>query len=512
LCFQALNKKALKMSNPNQPQNFGIPPINNAAPYDNRPQGQPVPGSMQQPIQPLSQTQVQTQQPLQQGQPISQILTQTANKPNADQMKSAANKINPPKAGEKKDGGEKSKAGKKLLIFLMCFGAFLVPIPRQVGGEVEIEGTPSTNQALIRPEIGGTVEKILAKTGQPIKAGETIAIIKNWDLEEKTFEAEKQLARLKASLGPIQSQIRVAQEEYQRSAEEANRQKAESDFVQGQASSITQESAPPRIEQTRKQLEQVNLQAESLSQKASLHKYLADEGVYPRQSALQSAYEAASAVKQTQALKAQLQAEESELKERSTEALPKSNVTARAASANLSRVQSAREELYATQSQIREQEKQIDLYEKQKDQLNLKSPIDGIILTLKTDLLLGQNFNRGDTLAIVANPSRVKVSVQLSEEERSYIEVGQKANVRFRAIPNKVFKGIVDQIAPVTSETGEQTSKRRIWSVSIVLDNPGNTMKPGMTGYSKIQTGKWSPIIELTWTEIYKAFRLDRYI
>jgi biotin carboxyl carrier protein len=287
----------------------------------------------------------------------------------------------------------------------------------------------------------------------------------------------------------------------------------ESDYIQKQATSLANpNNSSPRIESTKKQLEQIELQAESLSQRASLHKYLADEGVYPKQSALQSAYEAASAVKQSEALAAQLKAEKSELQERAVEDLPKLRESRRATQANLRRFEATQQELLSNKSQIQEAQKQLDIYNKQKDQLVLKAPIDGSVLTLKTDLLLGQNFNKGDTIAVIGNLSRVSITLQLPEEDRAYVKKGQTVTARIRALQDEVFKGSVDEIAPVTSETGKETSLRRIWDIDMVLDNPQGTLRPGMTGYAKIDTGHWRPMLLLAWDEVYKSFRLDRYI
>jgi multidrug efflux pump subunit AcrA (membrane-fusion protein) len=438
-------------------------------------------------------------------------------------LKNAAGQVSKAPSGKKIEAGRPAngkakeaapKSNRKLIYSLVFVALLIVPImPKQVGGEIEIDGTPATNQALLRPSLGGTVKEINVKTGQEVKKGDVIAVIRNWEIEEKVLEAEKQLSRLKASLGPLKAQARVAEQEYQKTKEEFNRQKAESSYIQLQAKGLQENNAaPPRIEQTRKQLEQITLQAQSLSQKAALHKYLSDQGVFPKQSALQTAYEAASAAKQAQALSAQVRAEEAELKERSIEDVSKLNLTSKAASANHERYSSVSEEMKATYAQISGLEKQIELYKEQQNELVLKSPIDGVILTLKTDSLLGQNFNRGDTVAVVGDLSKVKIKLQLPEEERAYTKVGQKVSARFRAVPDQVFSGEVAQIAPVTSETGEQTNRRRIWEIVMELSNPDTTLRPGMTGFAKISTGQTNSLLFLAWDEVYKAFRLDRYV
>lgn len=417
--------------------------------------------------------------------------------------------------GQAPQTAAKGKNPRKTVFFALFLLALCIPMPKQVGGDIEISGAPSVNQAILRPSVSGTLQEIKVKTNQEVKAGEVIAVLRSWEIEEKILEGEKQLSRLKAAQGTANAQIRIAEEEYGRAKEDFNRQEAESRFVQQQAKGLettSPEAVAPRIDSTRKQLQQIRLQAESLSQRASLHKYLSDEGVYPRQSALQSAYEAASAEKQAEALSSQLKAEESELKEKSIEDLPKLREVQKAANANLRRLESTKQDAYVNSTQVAEAEKQLEVYKKQKEELTIKSPIDGTVLTLKTDLLLGQNFNRGDTVAIIGNLSKVRVNLQLPEEDRAYVKEGQKVTARIRARPDEVFVGDVQEIAPITSETGEQTNKRRIWDIGMGLGNPQGTLRPGMTGYAKIHTNQWRPFILLAWDEIYKSFRLDRYI
>lgn len=412
-------------------------------------------------------------------------------------------------ASELKEDKRKGLSGRMILIMFLF--ALLIPLPKQVGGEIEIEGTPASNQAFLRPSLAGTVEDVFVKTGQKVKAGDQIALLKNWELEEKKLEAEKQLARLEAALGSNSAQARAAQGEYKRSREFYTRQKAESDYASGMANQLNG-GLPAKIEATQKQYEQLRLQAESLRQKANLHKRLVARGVYPSQSALQSEYEADAAQKQAESVAAQVEAEKSEVKERSIEKFPESQEALAQVEANSHRLQASQQEIRSTQAQIEGFRQQIALYNDQLQRLDMRSPINGVVLTLKTDLLKGQNFNKGETVAVIGDLSEVKIKLLLAEEAMAYTEIGQKVKLRVKAVPERVFYGKVAQIAPVTSETGEQIFKKRIFELTIPVTNESGLLKPGMTGYAEIQTGKWKSLVSHAWDEMYKVFRLDRYI
>jgi multidrug resistance efflux pump len=420
--------------------------------------------------------------------------------------------IQKPPQEAKKKSKINLKSTKNYIIYAVLIICLFIPFNHNVGGEIEIEGSTNFQQAVLRPGVGGLVEAVHVQTGQKVKAGTAIVTLKNWDLEEKRLETEKQIDRLQANVISLRAQSSVAKAEYRRAYEDYKRQKAEKDYLGKQAGSLNSTTLPPRLEATRKQLEQIALEADGLEQRATLHKYLAEEGVFPSQSAMQSEYEAQSAGKRKQSLEAQLAAEKAELEERSYESTPKTNVVSMAAEANKQRVNSANAETYGAQIQIAGLKKQLALYDRQLDSLVLRSPIDGVVLTLKVNQLIGQNFNRGDTVAVVGNLSQVEVKLLLPEENIAYIQKGNSVNVRVKGVPQRAFEGKVRQIAPVTSETGEQINKKRIFEVLVLMDNKDGSLKPGMTGYAIIHTDKKKSVVELSWDEIYRVFRLDRYI
>lgn len=387
----------------------------------------------------------------------------------------------------------------------------LIPFPQTVGGEIEIEGSPGVQQAVLRASVNGIVEKVLVQTNQQVKAGQQIVALRNWDLDEKRLEAENHLAKLKGSIASQQAQSQVAKAEYLRAVQEYKRQKAESDYVEKNAKALKTDNLPPRIEATKKEVEQLTLQAKSLKQKAKLHQYLSQKGVYPSQGALQSACEAVSAAKQAQSLNAQLKAEVSELEEKSIESQPKAEQVFIASQANLERLKVTQQEINSTAQEVKGIENLIAQY-KEEERLSLKSPIDGVVLTLKTDLLLGQHFNKGDIIAVVGDLSQVRIKLQLPEESIAYVEPKQEVTVRVKGVPDRVFNGEVQSIAPITSETNEQINKKRIFDNTIFMNNPELLLKPGMTGYAIIHTQKKKSLLGLAWDEVYRVFRLDRYI
>ena len=70
--------------------------------------------------------------------------------------------------------------------------------------------------------------------------------------------------------------------------------------------------------------------------------------------------------------------------------------------------------------------------------------------------------------------STIKVKIDVNEKDISKIIKGQKADVVFDAYPNKIYKGVVANIAPTLS------TMTRTAEVEVNIKNPNLIIKPGM--------------------------------
>ncbi len=118
------------------------------------------------------------------------------------------------------------------------------------------------------------------------------------------------------------------------------------------------------------------------------------------------------------------------------------------------------------------------------------SPISGIVT--KRYLDIGAEVSPpspGTALFQVINMDRVKVVVNVVEEELGNIRPGQNAEVRVDAYPDKIFSGNVSLISPVVNQLN------RTVPVEIILSNPEHRLKPGMFTQAKIFIGERKDLI-----------------
>jgi len=104
----------------------------------------------------------------------------------------------------------------------------------------------------------------------------------------------------------------------------------------------------------------------------------------------------------------------------------------------------------------------------------------------------GMRAAPGDVLFRIADHQVVWVVVDVAERDLSLIEVGQKASVRLRAYPDRVFVGNVTLIYPhLMAET-------RTGRLRIELPNPDEVLRPDMYADVEIATGAEAPVVTVS--------------
>ena len=100
------------------------------------------------------------------------------------------------------------------------------------------------------------------------------------------------------------------------------------------------------------------------------------------------------------------------------------------------------------------------------------SPINGVVTQL--GVREGAQVSPGMNLFNLVDLSTVWVTAEITEAQAAWIANGQPAELRFPALPGRVFKGSVDYVYP------ELMAETRTLKARIVLDNPRLELKPAM--------------------------------
>ena len=129
------------------------------------------------------------------------------------------------------------------------------------------------------------------------------------------------------------------------------------------------------------------------------------------------------------------------------------------------------------------------------------APYDGIVTNLPVRqgemVVMGIQNAPGSTIMTISDMSVVTAEVKVDETDIVNVKLGQTAEVTIDALPKQKFAGKVTEIGDnaILRSTGVSTSQStggsqeaRDFKVVVTLDNPPDTLRPGLSATAKITT------------------------
>lgn len=139
------------------------------------------------------------------------------------------------------------------------------------------------------------------------------------------------------------------------------------------------------------------------------------------------------------------------------------------------------------------------------------APIDGIIsyiaVRVGENVVPGIQGTAGSSILTISDMSIVTAEVKVDETDIVSVKNGEPVDVTIDAIPEKVFKGHVTEVgelailrtsgeASMTSTTAN-TQEARDFKVVVTLDNPPDSLRPGLSATAKIQTAHMANVLTI---------------
>jgi HlyD family secretion protein len=122
---------------------------------------------------------------------------------------------------------------------------------------------------------------------------------------------------------------------------------------------------------------------------------------------------------------------------------------------------------------------------------SIYAPMSGTISKLNKEvgeIALGSQFQE-DVIMIVSNLAGMEALVNVDENDVVSVSVGDSAKIEVDALPDKVFTGVVSEIASSATITGTGTTDQKTeFEVKISIVDAGEDLRPGMTASSDIIT------------------------
>ncbi len=166
-----------------------------------------------------------------------------------------------------------------------------------------------------------------------------------------------------------------------------------------------------------------------------------------------------------------------------------------------------------TESQRAHLQTQVATLRANEDMLNKTiavAPFDGIVTNMPVKegetVVTGIQNTAGSTLMTLADMSVITAEVKVDETDIVNVKLGQAADVTVDAIPGKVFKGHVTLVGDqallrstgvATSQSTSGTEEAKDFKVVVTLDQPDETLRPGLSTTAKITTAHKANVISL---------------
>lgn len=119
------------------------------------------------------------------------------------------------------------------------------------------------------------------------------------------------------------------------------------------------------------------------------------------------------------------------------------------------------------------------------------APMAGTVSQLNKEegeIALGSQFQE-DVIMVISNMAGMEAQVDVDENDIVSVQMGDSALIEVDALPGRVFKGTVTEIASSAKITASGTADQKTeFEVKIFIDKPGDNLRPGMTASADIIT------------------------
>ena len=158
---------------------------------------------------------------------------------------------------------------------------------------------------------------------------------------------------------------------------------------------------------------------------------------------------------------------------------------------------------HIARSEMKRHEAKIAILEQQLENLEVKSPIAGIVVKGDLEKVEGAPLEMGQTMFEIAPLDEMVAEIGIPESEIQYVESGMKVAIKLNAFPFKTWEGEIQSIYPRT-EIFEDES---VFIAQVKLPNELSQLRPGMKGTAKVKTS-WAPI---GWNLFHRPWESIRY-
>ncbi len=140
------------------------------------------------------------------------------------------------------------------------------------------------------------------------------------------------------------------------------------------------------------------------------------------------------------------------------------------------------------QSQIDQASAELALVEDKLERTELRSPMDGVVVSGDLSQSIGAPIERGEELYQVAELGQYKLVLYVPETDFDELALDRPGKAIFSAYPAQEYDVSIQRITPAS----EEYENENVFRVEAALESPPEWLLPGMEGVSRIEASKRS--------------------
>ncbi|MFK8110998.1 MAG: efflux RND transporter periplasmic adaptor subunit [Rubripirellula sp.] len=141
---------------------------------------------------------------------------------------------------------------------------------------------------------------------------------------------------------------------------------------------------------------------------------------------------------------------------------------------------------------------QTQLLQFRHDNLEIRSPIDGVVVSGDLKQSEGTPLSRGEAMFEIAPLDQMIVEIAIPETDVIHVREGMAVRFHVDALPNTNLDAKILRVHP----RAELKHHDNVFIAEVLIDNPENTMRPGMRGVARIAGDRHT----LGWNLFHKAY------
>ena len=150
------------------------------------------------------------------------------------------------------------------------------------------------------------------------------------------------------------------------------------------------------------------------------------------------------------------------------------------------------------QLEIERLDAQIELLEHRMANLQIKSPLEGIVILGDLKRAEGSPINKGQVLFEIAPLDNMLVQMAIPVDDIRYVEPNAPLSIILDAYPNDIFEETVSKIQPRAMTRDSQ----QVFILEAKMDNVDGRLRPGLKGHGRVYADKET----LGWVIFHKAW------